>query len=261
MRPEKPQPSLEYFDKMFRVGPFAFGTTPEVLHQWLQSVKWNAQPLKMLQSRQWLIAAKNGPPQTILQFNGQPLLVAEVTQKNARTEVTLAAGPKPSITKGNHSGQLNAKSLDAPYKRGDPFFDPWKAAASSMEGLKPELPSQGPIAVSLQAQDAKIHALEQAVTQLQAKQDEHAAQACSRMQTIENTVQETRQESLGAFASLRNEIQATVHAGITQAVAAQEDRMAGSLAQMMAEFRQMCKRGTKRSTSPDEDMKSNQSDG
>ena len=261
MRPDKPQPSLEYYDKMFRVGPFAFGTTPEVLHQWLSSVKWSAQPLKMLQSRQWLFAAKESPPQTILQFNGQPLLVAEVTRKNARAEVTLAAGPKPQFRDRAVTSKQGESSQESPFRTGDPFFDPWRAAASAAEGMKPEVSSQGPIASTLQSQDAKIHALEQTITQMQTKQNENAQQANNRMQNIENALQETRQESLGAFANLRQEIQATVQAGITQAVAAQEDRMAGSIAQMMTEFRQMCHRGTKRQPSPDDDMRSNQSDG
>ena len=263
MRPERPQPSLEYFERIFRVGPFAFGTTPAVLHQWLNSIKWTAQPLRMLQSRQWLFAAKDAPPQTILQFNSQPLLVVEVTRKNARAELTLAAGPRPRIANGNEvQGHTSGtKEQENPFRKGDPFFDPWKATAAQIEANKPEVPTQGPIAASLQTQDAKILALEQAVTQLQTKQQEQAAQANNRMQNIETALHETRQESIGAFANLRTEIQATVQAGITQAVAAQEDRMAGSIAQMMAEFRQMCHRGTKRQTSPDDEMRSSQSDG
>lgn len=156
IHPGQPEPTKSTGDKVFKVEGLPFGSTPTMLRQWLQHIKWAAEPIKALGPQAWLLRSDDSPPPGLVMFNSSPVLVRLLPPRSDSIQpILVGPRPKPSLLKDT---SVAASS------------DPW--AQWQGPRLQPSIPrtSEAPIEKRLSEQDEKILTLQKDMEQMAVNQ-------------------------------------------------------------------------------------------
>ena len=257
LKPNAPVPDVSTKQHLWKVSPFPLGVTKEVLLLWGNALDWSLKPIKSLKKHQWLIASDEPPPKSVLSFNGTPLILQKVDQRPHRAQFPLAAGPMPKV-----DSQSRGKKMDdmpaagrpvSVFRQGDPFFDPWAAKANSSDAsslhsstttASNAMPADGPFRKQLDAQDAKIIALEKQVHEMSIKASDEHATTHKRLDELEGGLQQHTTQTKQAFAefqsSLQQSLAQTMASQMQATMASQEDRIAATMSKAISEMQKMC---------------------
>ena len=182
LRPGQMVPNKVAVNQLYRVGPLPQTASAEAIVDWATKAGWQVRVIKALGARHWLLGASAAPPSVYPAFNGQTILVT-------------AVGTKPNSPPVVQSGHLGPRAVaatprnDNTLKPEDPWvhFDPWRAAATANSNgatvssrpsfgstVTSEAPSRslaGPTEQRFQAQESRLHALEEGLEQLRLRQE------------------------------------------------------------------------------------------
>ena len=261
LHPDQPEPQEHRHQYQFRLQPFPHGTTKEDIVTWGNKTGWQVAPLRTQGAKQWVVGADCHPP-TILTWNGHPLIAHEIQTKR-HFEQIVVAGPRerkvhPRNSKNQfeeHRSETDSLSTEATtrsakssvFRIGDPFHDPWSAAAASASrmstpaGTTPherrvEQPSairplQGPVASQFQLQEQRIQALEQAMGDFQNEQKEQQQRTQQHIQQLDRQLQQQQNETKQGFAEVAN-----AHSQLTEAIRAQDGKMGAAFEELKSLF-------------------------
>lgn len=207
LKPDTPVPIQLQQGRVWKLHPFPYGVDRQVLAEWTQMIKWNAEPVKSLGARAWLFNASSAPPDGVLPFNEHPLIATLVKSRSKEDTVGLVAGPR------NKPPTTSTVSTITPFRQGGPFFDPWKQAASATASVASGS-TAGPTTDQLDNHDRRLVQLEQTMQQLQKEQTEANKQADARMQVMEGQVQSLHETTQQAFNTLRTDFQTTLNTAL-----------------------------------------------
>lgn len=191
-----------------------------------------------------------------MMFNSQPILTQQVVNRPAAATSAIAAGPRPKPP-SKHDRSDNTISV---FKTGDPYMDPWmkqkphtpavSKEATLMTAATAKAPQEasqrqpdGPIQEMFQQQDNRIQAIETAMTQLQATQQQKATDTDAKLTQLGQTLSQHMTLSSQNFDQIYTE-QKSMTQSIAQAMQRQDDRLAQSMDELKALFLQS--RGIKR---------------
>ena len=257
LKPGTEPPDLRETKFVFRLQPLPLGIDAQNLRAWGEQIKWNIRPIRAVGAKQWIIGSDDQPP-NILMFNGQPLLVQQLHQKQLVGTGVIAAGPRPLKAKPLTKATDKQKTANV-YQNGDPYHDPWASYASShsatasvasvptpfQDGISTasSRSATGPVANLLQQQEDRLHAVETMMGKLQDQQT-HAAQDMERKfknfgDQLNQHVQTTKQ----GFDFMQKENH-NLHQTIAQALQQQDQRIANSFDELKTLF--LANRGVKR---------------
>ncbi|CAE7340139.1 unnamed protein product [Symbiodinium necroappetens] len=182
LRPGQMVPNKVAVNQLYRVGPLPQTASAEAIVDWATKAGWQVRVIKALGARHWLLGASAAPPSVYPAFNGQTILVNAVSAKPT----------SPPVVQSGHLGPRAVAATprnDNTLKPEDPWvhFDPWRAAATANSNgatassrpsfgsvATSETPSRslaGPTEQRFQAQESRLHALEEGLEQLRLRQE------------------------------------------------------------------------------------------
>ena len=222
---------------MWRLHPLPYGIDKQVMQEWADNVGWTCYPIRPLGAKAWLMQSKDPPPQKLLSFNGQPLIIKIMPSKTEATTTGLIAGPKSKPLPETTSERVNI------FRTGDPHQDAWAAwqpttskasrpATSSTEG------TPGPTTAHLQQHDQQLQTLEQAIKNLEEVQKQKETKDTVRFADLEDAIAQNHQQMQGAFHTLRSDFQTSLSQAITQ----QDAKLSRGFEELKDLFRQREKR-------------------
>ena len=237
LKPGLPQPDLRVTALLFRLQPLPQGITSANLLEWGRVSGWDIKPIKAVGAKQWIVGSDNAPP-SILQFNGQPLLVKQIHQKGTQGTSAIAAGPR-TMPASNLPKPIEKPNV---FRTGDPHMDPWKPRGTTA-GPEPAESSKsaetrqvtGPVTTMFQQQEARILAVETALGKIQESQNTFSTQAESRFLQIESNIQQHAHNTQQGFEALRTE-QTNMHQSLATAMTQQDERIASSFDELKRLF-------------------------
>ena len=114
LRPGATAPARLKITETFRLSGVPPGLRAEDVEAWSKAVSWPVRPLRPLGPRQWIVGASSDPPEGILSFNDQPVLVQHAAPKASRAPVVCAGRVPPGPTPA-------AAQQDDPWAQSDPW--------------------------------------------------------------------------------------------------------------------------------------------
>eukprot|EP00438_Fugacium_kawagutii_P029857 Skav235136 [mRNA] locus=scaffold321:389203:390951:- [translate_table: standard] len=151
----------------YRIEPLPYGTNPGQLREWAGLVHWSFRPIRPLGPRAWLVGTAEKPPQSILSWNGQPVLLTYLPPRQV-DRIQPVVGPR-SAWESSKKPETNATG------QGMLASDPWAAWIQNNSPVPPPSMAapapvtrtvQGPVEERFQGQDARIQSLEEKMAQL-----------------------------------------------------------------------------------------------
>ena len=235
INPGIPAPVALGGETVFKIQPLPFGCTGETLQQWASQNNWNVKAIKAVGSQCWLVASGQNPPEGVLVFNGNPIIIKVLPPKIPSQTNAIVAGPKPRShpPKPSAGTQLNDGS----------FGDPWAEYKAKTLANSIAAPAQrtvaGPIESQFQQQEARISTLEQSLKDLQADQKKYQDQTIKEFQEAKKRDQDTKQFVTKSIVATKQELTETVE----KAIAKQSTTLNASLEELKSLFRTQAKRG------------------
>eukprot|EP00438_Fugacium_kawagutii_P006739 Skav219151 [mRNA] locus=scaffold1574:827431:831790:+ [translate_table: standard] len=175
--PNKEPPKQVKIQTLFKMQnlPVAFAQTE--LRQWLDSLQWNAKPIRRLGPGSWLVGAACDPPRSTCLCNEQLVLIQKVQSKvQERNTPVIVGQPMPRNTSMSESSRgqdpLQVDDAWAQFRERQGLNHKPDAA---MAPAKPQAPREvdGPTTARLNDQDQKIDALRKKLDLLETNQESH----------------------------------------------------------------------------------------
>lgn len=233
-------PSDLEIKKVYKVEPLPFGSTAEMLRNWSQAISWPLRPIKALGARCWLLGSNVPPPQGIVMFNSEPVIIRRIPGKNSGDTHPVLAGPKPSKYTAQKSN-LKGNPQDDPW---GPYFDPWNKAVTPSTSPPTANSSgsagrvvQGPIEAKFTAHEARLTQMEQTIEALQVSSN----QLRTETQQGFAAVAEREKQVQTAIGQVRTDLEQSMKTAIAQ----QSTQLAASI----DELKQLMVKKSKRSRS------------
>lgn len=221
---------------LWRLHPLPYGIDKQVMQEWADNVGWSSFPIRPLGAKSWLMQSQDPPPNRLLSFNGQPLIIKSMPSKNDAIPTGLVAGPKSRPTTEQQVMQTNI------FRTGDPYHDAWAAwQPSSKPGKSEQVTAEsvpGPTTAHLQQHDQQLQNLEQAIKQLEEAHTKKDSQDAVKFADLENSIVQNHQQIQGAFHTLRNDFQSS----LSQAISQQDSKLSKGFEELKDLFRQRDKR-------------------
>eukprot|EP00438_Fugacium_kawagutii_P015445 Skav221577 [mRNA] locus=scaffold1376:1142356:1146159:- [translate_table: standard] len=182
LNPGVAEPPAFDTSRTFKLENVPFGTVGASIAAWASHNAWQAKPLRPIGPRAWMVGASVPPPETAtLSYNGNPILVKEVTPYQHKSSPILA-GPKP-----RHSSTATMTTQEK-IAAGVLLTDPW----ASWEGPRvhpvrqdpPSRATQGPFEQRCAAQDSRIQQLENTLQDITNTQQSQGQQ----LQLVQETI-------------------------------------------------------------------------
>ncbi len=234
INPGTPAPVALGGETVFKIQPLPFGCTGDTLQQWASQNSWTVKAIKAVGSQCWLVASGQNPPEGVLVFNGNPIIIKVLPPKVPSQSNAIVAGPKPRShpSKPSAGTQLNDGL----------FGDPWaeyraKTMANPIAAPAPRTVA-GPIESQFQQQEARISTLEQSLKDLQTDQKKYQDQTIKEFQEAKKREQETKQFVTKSIVATKQELTETVE----KAIAKQSTALNASLEELKSLFRTQAKR-------------------
>ena len=235
INPGIPVPVALGGETVFKIQPLPFGCTGDTLQQWASQNSWTIKAIKAVGSQCWLVASNQDPPEGVLVFNGNPIIIRVLPPKIPSQTNAIVAGPKPrsQFAKGPPGAQPN-----------DGFFgDPWAEYRAKNIANPIVAPAQrtvaGPIESQFQQQEARISTLEQSLKDLQIDQKKYQEQTIQEFQEAKKRDLDTKQFVTKSIVATKQELTDTVE----KAIAKQSTALNASLEELKSMFRSQTKRG------------------
>ena len=120
------------------------------VQKWLDQVKWRAKVLKKLRNCTWMVGADSTPPESTLSFNGQPILLEEMTGGTKHEPVIMA-------------GSLDKSTAQQVQAAEDPWLqnDPWSKMKAQTGTNVTMRSTPAPTATAISAQDQKLQKMQE----------------------------------------------------------------------------------------------------
>ena len=231
IKPNEQIPSSTYGKQMFKVTPFPFGCTPAILQTWLVDMKWEAMVVRSLGPQSWLIAAEHSPESAFLTFNGTPLLVRQLPNKQDRQRSAVVAGPKlPKLSDHKDKDQLQIKDPWASYKPTMTVSNRNGMTTSSQSSVPPS----GMMQTRLQQQDDKLAAMCEEVQKLKVSQQKLSEGIDQKVNHVANTVEQQKAE----FTNQLQQMKLDLESSFQKAVQAQNVNIASGFQDIKNMFQQ-----------------------
>lgn len=221
---------------MCRLHPLPYGIDKQVMKEWAENIGWSSYPIRPLGAKAWLMQAQDPPPNQLLSFNGQPLIIKSMPGKTDAIPIGLVAGPKSKPVNEQSTPQNNI------FRTGDPYHDAWAAWQPSSKVGKTDQPTAqqvpGPTTAHLQQHDNQLQNLEQAIRKLEDAHTQKDAQDAIKFADLENSIVQNHQQMQGAFHTLRSDFQSS----LSQAISQQDAKLSKGFEELKDLFRQRDKR-------------------
>eukprot|EP00435_Cladocopium_sp_Y103_P064573 s101_g26.t1 len=262
LRPDDELPDQRIMTHVFKLQPLPLGLDHAILKTWAETQGWDIKPIKPLGAKQWIVSSDAMPP-AVLNFNGHPLLCQKLVQKNLKPIGAIAAGPRTFRTTSS-SNASTASTGPVEQLEGTLPFDPWmkyNVLKTTNQGKNRDdsklQPNQtpyvehrqlsGPYADMFQQQDSRIKNVETILSQLQDNQANTQKTLETQLQGVETRLAQHVAQTQAGFEHITKENH-TLQCNISEALSKQEERMAGSFAELKMLFMQSRHgdRGTKR---------------
>ena len=131
LRPDDKLPQIVAANYHFKIAPTPLGSTQEQVQTWLNAQGWEARPMKPLSGTCWLCASENRFETVFSQWNGCPILVRWLEDKNDSSPVVLAGMFQGNVNPKVHENAKMALSSNA---KGTLVDDPWSSWISNKGG-------------------------------------------------------------------------------------------------------------------------------
>eukprot|EP00438_Fugacium_kawagutii_P035316 Skav206906 [mRNA] locus=scaffold808:174759:179195:+ [translate_table: standard] len=166
-------PELREGKCTFKVTNLPYGTTKDMIDQWITKISWKAVAFRPLGPQGWIVKADQGPPDGIHMFNTVPLLITQLKDRQPKQERGTTA-TQPSL----HSVAASAASRAA----------------------------SGPIETKFQEQEAKIVSLQQNMEKLAQAHTSHHAEIQQQLKTVDKKQQEHAVQVHSALKQMQSEM-------------------------------------------------------
>eukprot|EP00438_Fugacium_kawagutii_P032589 Skav236455 [mRNA] locus=scaffold1758:318211:322248:+ [translate_table: standard] len=220
---------------LYKIHPYPHGTDAEVIKKWAANSQWNCTPIKMLGPKMWLVASEQPLPNTILSFNGTPLLIklVKVKPRHDDSHSGLIAGPRAMNRNVSSEGPKLAEPDDAwaEFRLRKGLAAPSTASTSAS--------SAGPTSQHLQQQDSKIQTLEGVIEKLQSDVTQAVRAQDAKLLSLEGQVKENNTTTMSMLHAMKSDFEGT----LKQAMAHQESKISSSIDELKSLFRRGSKRG------------------
>ena len=227
LNPGLPPPTSIDGDIVYKAEGLPFGTTSDTLRAWLQSMGWEAVPVRSLGPQSWLIRTASHPPQGIPMFNSCPILLRHLPARMT-SNAPVVLGPKSSKT-----------ATTLPQMQGDPW--------ASYKGPATVRSSEGPVEARLSQQDEKIERLQKSLDKVAASHETFANATTQKFEQQAAREEANLQHVSKAMDVLKKELDQSM-----QQVAQQNAKVMDA---RLGELKQLLIKSSKRSLSPgDADM-------
>ena len=210
MNPNTPAPTRDAGDLLYKVAGLPFGCSLKMMEAWLANVAWNAKPLKAIGAQAWLVRAVDRPPLGHLLFNSSPVLLTFLLPKQEPSRPILAGPPPRPKVQGPKGPGASAE-----WPQGDPWQN-WQGTTNVPSASTTVRQTEGPTTLRLQAQDAKIEALQLQVTKLNDQQSQMETGLTSRMTAIETQGAEHHKFVEKSLQSLRGDMDQALQQSLTK---------------------------------------------
>eukprot|EP00438_Fugacium_kawagutii_P014596 Skav226989 [mRNA] locus=scaffold2341:240195:244754:- [translate_table: standard] len=208
--PGKEQPNKPTGDSVYKILGLPFGVTVGMMTKWLEANKWTACPFKALGPTGFLIRTSQAPPPGVLMFNGNPLLVQFLPDKDVRKSPILL-GPRGS------SSSLNS----------DPFLqpggDPWAAGRSSQP--PPPRTTTGPMEQKFKEHEEKIATLQSDMQKLMHSQETHHTATQQQINVLEKKTSDSIAQLSHNMTQLQQEVDKSLKLSLQQNSTMMDERM------------------------------------
>lgn len=229
LNPGEPLPTKHDGALIYKILGLPFGVTMSMMQQWLDAVPWKASPFKALGPTGYLVRSTGHPPQGIHLFNGSPVLIQFLPNKDERKS-PIVLGPK---------GASSSTSSDFMQQPGG---DPWA-------GAKLPAPQQrqttGPVEQRFQEQDDKIASLQVDMQKLLKSQESNKAETQQQLTNLEQRTGEQFAVVNQNMEQMRKEFDRSLQISLQQNTQLMDDRMQ-DLKQWLQESNQIRPAKTKR---------------
>ena len=265
LKPGTTPPDIRETQHVFRLQPLPLGTDSQILASSAKQSNWDIRPIRAVGAKQWVVGSNDLPP-NILMFNGQPLLVQQLHQKQINGTGVIAAGPRSHPKAPSRVKQTENNGTKNAFQQGDPYHDPWASYAPSMPSVPavasssvpfpdsassgPNRTVTGPVANLLQQQEDRLHVVETMMGKLQEQQTGTIQTMDSRFKEFNEQLSQHVQTTKQGFEYMQRE-NVNLHQTIAQALQQQDLRIATSFDELKSLF--MANRGVKRAKEPCEE--------
>ena len=228
LHPGVPTPTLQPGDKLFKIQGLPFGCTHQMMMDWSDHLKWKLTPVRALGPQTWLARSPDHPPEGIVLFNSQPLLIRYLPPKEQRpNQVLLGPRTKPA-----------PPDTKAPW---GPMNDPWanytpnSVPASASQTLRSV---DGPTEKRLASQDDRINALADSLKKLEVEQQAHAQHVSKQFEDIAMR----EQDSLTKIQATMHSLQTTMEHNLQQTMSQHTCKIDAQFGELKQLFMQRSKR-------------------
>ena len=211
VNPNTPVPTRDEGDLLYKVAGLPFGCSLAMMEAWLTNVGWKAKPVKAIGAQAWLVRACDRPPAGHLLFNSSPVLLTFLPPKPEVSRPILAGpAPRPKVQGGRNPGATPE------WPQGDPWQN-WQGSTGSASVSAPVArQTDGPTSVRLQAQDAKIEALQLQMSKMSDHQKAMDSGLTQRMTAMEKQTADHQVFVEKSLQSLRGDMDQALQQSLTK---------------------------------------------
>lgn len=200
LKPQEPMPSQIETSLIYKLEPLPFRCNPKALADWSDHVGWPFKAIRAVGPRCWIVGTNKQPPVKPLVFNGQMVLPVLLPPKQSAFKSPIVAGPRA---------------------RPEDMVDPWMTSPDPWGSQAPVAPVAaravtGPTEQKFQQQEAKLQTLEQQLTQLSARQDEHSMQMTQMRSDLSKTEDKLAANITQAMQEVKNELSSSFSQSMKQ---------------------------------------------
>ena len=151
------------------------------VQKWLDQVKWRAKVLKKLRNCTWMVGADSTPPESTLSFNGQPILLEEMTGGTKHEPVIMA-------------GSLDKSTAQQVQAAEDPWLqnDPWSKMKAPTGTNVTMRSTPAPTATAISAQDQKLQKMQEQLDGIAGRLQVHEQKTTHEVGQLRTEIKDSR---------------------------------------------------------------------
>lgn len=184
----------------FKLEPLPYGTNPVQIKEWADAVGWTIRPVRPLGPRAWLVTCGQEPPQSILAWNGHPILPVQLQSRQRQSnQSAIVAGPR--MTRDSRNAPLETDPW-ATWLTKHP--SPMAAASAAAPVVSRQL--HGPTEEKFQNQEQRLQTLEDQMSKIRDAQEEQKKDMQQVKENVAGTEQRLGEQINTAMASVKAEL-------------------------------------------------------
>jgi len=195
-------------DKVYKLQNLPFGCTKLMLQNWVETMKWDACPIRALGPQTWLVRAEADIPEGISMFNSNPILARLLPPRDQQGPEKILLGPRPKPQATAHADPGHLELGQDPWAN----YGPHKGVSKTTSSAMP--PQQGPTEKRFLEQDAKIATMQASIDQLTQAQAVHTKHVESQLKQAA----QREQDNLCKMDKALKHIEHTVDTALTKSM-------------------------------------------